>query len=299
MTNNFTNALRKNSAAKKLYYSLVHFKNIVRSLVTKLYIFIYQPTEHRLLKKLGQEITKIHPTNGLNLTTDHQKHTGKNILGFPALSFIKKDDELIGWSHGALVRNDLSLPFLQVTTDSVKNIPLLFETFKPEIVVDFGTASGGSAIFYYELLQKYCDPKILTIDISSNDVDVSKEFHDAYRSKEKIRFLAGESGLLRFDEVKEFLSTRKDGQRVLLSFDDDHSYMHTYRELKTFAPLLQSGDIILMQDTWDQGLYYHEKSPMLAVERFLEENSGFELAKTFLSQVELPCNFIYGVLIKK
>ncbi|MEN9649283.1 MAG: hypothetical protein RL094_250 [Candidatus Parcubacteria bacterium] len=262
-------------------------------------MYLFKRNDFALLTSLKANVRRIHNAQVKGIENKEQFFIGKNIIGYPALCFITKDGKHIGWSDAVLERNGKKLPFLQVRTDVEKNIPHVFETFKPEIVVDFGTASGGSAIFTYELLSKYCQPKILTIDITDADVVSAKEFHDAYKTTEKIQSLYGKSSLDCVDEVKAFIASRTPGKKVLFSFDNDHSYEHTYKELTTYGPLLQSGDIIMMQDTWDQSLYGHETSPMLAVERFLSENKDFKLAEDFLKKLQIPCNFIYGILEKK
>lgn len=291
--------LRKIPGLKKAYHLALFIRNMAVRALFVTYSWLFQTREYKLLRQLKTHVKEIHGAKRFNITNKTQFYIGKNILGYPALSFIKKDGIDIGWSTQVLTRNNKNLPFIQISTDVEKNIPLIFSTFKPEIVVDFGTASGGSAVFYYELLSKYCQPKILTIDISANDVTKAKEFHDAYKTSEKISELYGKSSVDCVEEVQAFIASRTTGQKVLFSFDNDHTYNHTYKELLTFAPLLKSGDIILMQDTWNQGLYGHETSPMLAVERFLSEHNDFQLSTQVLSQFEMPCNFIYGVLQKK
>lgn len=166
-------------------------------------------------------------------------------------------------------------------------------------MVDFGTASGGSSVFYYDIIKEYGTPSILSIDISDKDVLKSKDFHDSNKTWDNVQSLFGKSSLDCKDEVLSFISKRGNGQRILLSFDDNHSYEHTYKELCLYAPMLKTGDVILMQDTWDQGLYGHETSPMLAVEKFINKNSDWAVADDYLRKVELPCNFIYGVIVKK
>ncbi len=291
--------IKKIPFAKFIYFYPIYIKNIIQCWQKKKYIKKNNPLEFNLLNSVRDHVKEIYNKPQLNLVNKDQYYSGKNILGYPALSYIHKDDQPIGWSGTTIDRNGKSLPFLQIKPDIVTNFPLIFETYKPEFIVDFGTASGGFAIFSFEAASKYCTPKVLTIDISPNDVNDANEFHKAYGSQEKIKFIAGKSSLDYLDEVKQFISQAKESQRILFSFDNDHTYEHTYKELTQFAPLLRSGDVILMQDTWDQDLYGHETSPMLAVERFLSENNDFALDVDLLKKMELPCNFIYGVLLKK
>ena len=290
--------LKKIILVKKVYREFLLVKNLVISLGKRLFMFLFNRQDYLLLSSLKCKVNKIHDDK-LNLTNVEQVHIGKNIIGYPALSYILKDGKPIGWSQSNLEKNGKSLPFLQVNTDVDENIPAIFSELKPEIVVDFGTASGGSAVFFYDLIKKYAEPAIFSIDISDKDVLSSKDFHDNNHTWDKIKFCFGKSSLDCKEEVSSFIGKRTDTQRVLLSFDDNHTYEHTFSELSLYAPMLKTGDIILMQDTWDQSLYGHETSPMLAVEKFISQNDNWEIATDFLKKVKLPCNFIYGVIIKK
>lgn len=290
--------LKKIVFIKNTYYALLWIKNSARSLLRHLNLYLFKKEDYALLKQLKSNVAVVHPQK-VNLTNDVQSYLGKNIIGYPALSYIYKDGTLIGWSKSKLEKNGKYLPFLQVDTDTKNNIPALFSEFKPEIVVDFGTASGGSSVFYYDIMKEYCTPAILSIDISGEDVSKAKDFHDSNKTWGNVQNLFGKSSLDRKEEVLSFIGKRAEGQKVLFSFDDDHSYDHTYKELCLYAPMLKTGDIILMQDTWDQGLYGHETSPMLAVEKFLKQNNDWEIAVDYLKKIELPGNFIYGVIVKK
>ena len=286
---------KKFPVVKKAYFSWLLVRNYIKSSFANLAL---NRREADLLSALRKEVKNFYRTD-LNLTNPGQFFSGKNIIGYPALSSVLKDGQAIGWGKNSIKAGPESLPLLQVETDEETNFPELFEKFKPKFIVDFGTASGGTAVYFHQLAGKYTTPRILSVDITDKDFAAADKFHQAYKTKEKVSFLFNKSSLDCFEEVKQFLSARQPGEKTLLSFDDHHSYEHTYQELKIYSPLLQSGDVIVMQDTWDQGLYGHETSPMLAVFRFLKEDQNFALDQDYLKSAVLPCNFIHGVIVKK
>ncbi len=290
--------LKKNDFVRKSYYFLILLKNYFFSLIHKIRLFLYFPKESAMLKDLRIEIRKIFPLN-LNLKNHTRFFQGKNILGYPTMSFLIKDGKKVGWEEGKMIIDGAEMHILQLSVDREINFPTLFKKHRPEVVVDFGTASGGTAVFFYNLVEEYSKPRILSIDITDKDFQSANEFHKKNHTLEKVKFLFNKSSLDCFEEVKNFLQEGSKEARILLSFDDHHTYEHTFHELQLYSSLLKSGDIILMQDTWNQDLYGHETSPLLSVYRFLKENPDFRLDEDFNKNLVLPCNFIYGVLIKR
>lgn len=264
-------------------------------------IYIYEKSlipdrDKKLLEQLRKEVRAFYPL-GLNLTAREYFHAGTNILGYPDMWHIEKDGKNIGAGEGKLIRNGLELKFLQCLTDIEFNFAKVTEAFQPTIVIDFGTGYGGSAIFYYECLSKYCEPKILSIDSSPDDLNSAQAFHERYKTKEKIKFINKHS-LECLKDVKDFITEHRGDGRAMLVFDDNHSYQHTYNELKLFAPILNKGDVLWMQDTWTQDEFKFSTSPLLSVYRFLKENPDFTMDYNLLKQMQLPFNFMHGILIK-
>jgi cephalosporin hydroxylase len=217
------------------------------------------------------------------------------------MSGIRLDGSEIGWQFGQDVSSgSLTLPSFQVTTDLEVNLPLVFETYLPRLVVDFGTASGASSVLFAKLMGEYAgNGRVLTVDLNDpmkgphgksferalDNLPITSHVGDALASETK-------------EVVKAFLESRQE-EVALLSFDDDHSAGHVLRELETYSSLLRPRDVIVVQDTWDQGFRDTPLTALLGVLRFLKENTFFELDVGLLRRVALPCSFVHGVIVMK
>lgn len=279
-------------------YSLYRYiKNIMYRASWYVQTALFDREVLTLRKEVKKEARHRYSTT-LDIKNPRKWFSGKNVLGYPTLTHATLNGKYVGWIENTISRNGLTLPIIQVGTDVQKNIPLLIETYKPTILADFGTALGGTAVMFHDLMSRYCKPQILSIDIDHSNMMKYKAFHGANKSFDKMTFLEKDS-LKCVPELTTFLSKRTDKDRVLISFDDNHTFKHTYQQLCLYVPLLKKGDVVVMQDTWDQDLYNHEESPMLAVHKYLKHFKDLELDEQFSKKLTLPSNFIYGVLIKK
>lgn len=235
----------------------------------------------------------------LPLTNDAQPHAGKNFLGYPAAGGLQLAGRPIGWFAKPTVAfgGELFRAY-QLETDLEYNLPMIFDRYRPEVVVDFGTASGATAVLSYSLMRSYIEePRVLSVDL--NDV-LDGPFgasHIQARTQETIEFHVGNAlGSQTVDKVRDLVAGNS--KSVLLSFDDDHFSQHVFDELSTYGPFLKTGDVILVQDTWDQGLRNQAFSPLLAVLRFLDQTQDFDLDLEALRALRLPCSFVHGLLIR-
>ncbi len=235
------------------------------------------------------------------LTNEVDPHM-HNIWGAPSLQFIRKNGKFIGWHRRKYFSHIGTLPLYQTLSD-VRNWRILFDSYKPDLVFDFGTAAGGSAVFFHDLMSAYMDAtqRIVSIDL----VDyISKnpklaEFHRSNRSYQKIAFLAGDAtSQTVYGKVKKYADSIPH-ERALFSFDDDHHSGHVMKELELYSDLAKDGRIVV-QDTWYEGLsVYADDSAYKAVINFLEHNSHWDLDVDLLEKCELPINFIDGILIHR
>jgi len=164
---------------------------------------------------------------------------------------------------------------------------------QPDVIIETGTAGGGSALFYATVL-KQVNPRahVVTIDI---DPRVTEELaaiasHDLRRRVAQI-----------FDESIEVirsnsidpklvgeLAERTRDKRVLVILDSCHHSRHVLRELELYSGLVSPGSYLIVQDTIiDQKQewidlyaqcpgYESEAGPGKAVAEFLRTGTEFE-----------------------
>lgn len=81
--------------------------------------------------------------------------------------------------------------------------------------------------------------------------------------------------------VEAIRSQIKDGERVLVILDSDHSKQHVLAELRAYNSFVTPGSYLIVEDTNRHG--YHlagglpEGGPAEAVEEFMQENDEFEV----------------------
>lgn len=236
----------------------------------------------------------------LALANPVQSYQGRNFLGYPPMSGLHLDGMDIGWSVERLVFfESLAFPAYQVATDLEFNLPLLFETYRPGLAIDVGTASGATSVLFAQLMSGYArDGRVMTVDINDPTEGPSGEsFTEVLKQLRIISHVGDAISDETRETVREFLNQRRE-ETVLVSLDDDHSADHVLQELGIYAELLRPGDVIVVQDTWDQGFRDAPISALLGVLRFLRQSDTFVLDRDLLWRLKLPCSFVHGVLVR-
>lgn len=173
--------------------------------------------------------------------------------------------------------------------------------FKPDVIIETGTAHGGSALFFATMLEKVNPSgRVITIEI---DPDVDNNVSEAQRFRvffDKVRIIKGDSvstqTLSLVQDAIEEIRTAKNakegssGQQdltVLVTLDSLHSAEHVLEELRLYSRFVSNGSYIVVQDTiidrnpkyidwfvrpWTNGA---AAGPAHAVRKFLEENPEF------------------------
>lgn len=138
---------------------------------------------------------------------------------------------------------------------------LLYEV-KPALVVETGTAFGGSARYLADL----CD----TLGLATRIVSIDVAPQEPLPRHERIRYVTASST----DEqvVAEVSASAPDGP-VMVILDSDHTQGHVAAELQAWSPLVTTGSYLIVEDTNVNGhpaLRSFGPGPMEAVVAFLE-----------------------------
>lgn len=153
---------------------------------------------------------------------------------------------------------------------------ILYEV-KPDFVVEAGTFKGGSSILWAMMLQEINpEGRVITIDIEDKRTPRAK----AGMARRKVDFLLGSSTSPRI--VRE-VTRRVKGKKVLVILDSAHTAKHVLNELRAYAPLVNMGSYVIVQDSVINGHPLPGNTgpgPWEAVHEFMQGNPEFTIDRT-------------------
>jgi cephalosporin hydroxylase len=153
------------------------------------------------------------------------------------------------------------------------NYQEIFTEHRIEWVVETGTAHGGSALFFADLLAMSAGAgRVITIDISHAVVQ--------FTGHSRIDFvLASSASAETAARVAEMLPANRGPLFMIL--DSDHRKAHVLRELELFVPLMRRGDYLVVEDGCVNGHPVRPEfgpGPLEAIEEFVQERPDLFIA---------------------
>jgi cephalosporin hydroxylase len=141
---------------------------------------------------------------------------------------------------------------------------------QPDLIVEMGTASGGTTLFLAHVLD-LIDKKgaIISFDIDNRLGIVPRHPRIFYG----VGNSASQDVFDRVNSIKEKI----DAESVMVILDDDHSANHVYAELELYAPLVTSGQYLIVEDTNVDQYLRQSDGPSRAVSLFLPHHPEFEV----------------------
>ncbi|MCK5268767.1 MAG: class I SAM-dependent methyltransferase [Spirochaetes bacterium] len=148
----------------------------------------------------------------------------------------------------------------------------LLVEIKPDVIIECGTADGGSASFFASQLDLIGKGRIVSIDIAKNS---------KHPKHKRITYITGSST----DEkiVKQATSKIKKTDKVLVILDSDHSREHVFNELNIYSKYVSKKSYIVVEDSNLNGypvMPHWGEGPMEAIKEFMKDNKKFEIDKT-------------------
>jgi cephalosporin hydroxylase len=142
---------------------------------------------------------------------------------------------------------------------------------RPTLIIECGTAFGGSALYLAHLCDILNCGRVATIDI-----DITS--YGERPQHPRIRYLTGSSV---DDSIIAGLREQiTDRDRVMVILDSDHSRDHVLAELRAYSRLVTAGDYLIVEDTSVNGhpvFADFGPGPMEALDDFLAENHDFDI----------------------
>ena len=144
----------------------------------------------------------------------------------------------------------------------------ILHDIKPDIVIETGTARGGSALFLASILDLLGSGALVAIDIVRRP---------EWPTHPRITYLTGSSTSAEImDQVRGRVAGRP---RVMVILDSDHTKSHVLDELRLYSPLVTKGSYLIVEDTNINGRPVFPgfgPGPCEAVDDFLVANAAFE-----------------------
>lgn len=136
---------------------------------------------------------------------------------------------------------------------------------RTEVVVELGSCSGSSAIFFETILTMMESlgiiptHKVITVEVVQGRVGY---FHPT------ISYITGSS--TDPETLRQVMSLIPPGARVSVDLDSDHEYEHVLKEMKLYADIVTQGCYLIVEDTVLGG-------PLVAVHEFLTQRKDFSI----------------------
>jgi cephalosporin hydroxylase len=144
---------------------------------------------------------------------------------------------------------------------------------RPGLIVETGTAYGGSALYLSWLCDLEDRGRIVSVDIEPKT--------ESLPTHPRLTFLRGSSTDAQIvDQVREMIPP---GEPVMVILDSDHSEEHVRNELMAYADLVTPGSYLIVEDTNINGhpaLPTFGPGPMEALEWFLTTRSDFAIDRS-------------------
>jgi cephalosporin hydroxylase len=142
---------------------------------------------------------------------------------------------------------------------------------KPEVVIECGTAFGGSSLFFASLFDLLGRGEVITVDI---------EARPGQPQHPRISRIVGSStDVAVVDDIRRRVGDR----RAMVILDSDHREPHVSGELQAYRGLVSPGCYLVVEDTNVNGhpvLPDHGPGPMEAVVKFLPTAPEFEVDRS-------------------
>ena len=143
----------------------------------------------------------------------------------------------------------------------------LIHEVQPDLIIEAGTAFGGSAYFLGDLCDTLGSGQVVSIDIHL-EPDLPQH--------PRVTYLEGSS--VDPQIVSQVAGRVPPGGTVLVILDSDHAQAHVVAEMQAYSPLVTAGSYVVVEDTNVHGhpaLPSFPAGPMEAVQQFLAGTDEF------------------------
>ena len=192
----------------------------------------------------SQLATTIDETNNVVIVRDENGEHRLPMDSADAFSAVSRAWLRCGWDTKYVYSFSwLGRPIIQLPEDMIRIQEVIFSV-QPDVVIETGVAHGGSLIYYASLFQGMGKGRTIGIDIEIRPHNRSAiEAHPLFPYITLIEGSSTDREIV--DRVKAEI---KDGERVMVILDSNHTRDHVLAELAAYGPLVSPGSYIVACD---------------------------------------------------
>jgi len=198
------------------------------------------------------------------LALEHAWNQAETFNDLKALDSIQHGTLRYSYRGISMLKNPFEIALYQV----------LFWQVKPRTVIEIGSYLGASAIWFADMMRN--------CDVNGTVISIDIKVPTPAEQRENVRFLEGDANALDTVLTPAILATL---ERPLVVIEDStHTAETTLAVLKFFAPILRSGEYIVIEDgvVSDLGRAHRfNGGPGLAISQFLSAHPEFEIDAGF------------------
>jgi cephalosporin hydroxylase len=137
---------------------------------------------------------------------------------------------------------NLSFPPLQIM-DEIKNLLLILDKVKPKVILEIGTAEGGTLFLFSNIAHE--EAILISVDLYQT-IEKRILFRYIKKEKQKIFLIQGDSHSI--ETLRKIEGILKGRKVDFLFIDGDHSYEGVKKDFEMYSPLVRKGGIIAFHD---------------------------------------------------
>lgn len=165
--------------------------------------------------------------------------------------------------------NWMGVPILKNPLDLWIYQEILWD-LKPTLIIETGTAYGGSALYFAHMMDRRAEGRVITVDIEPNE---PIPYHR--------RLIAIKGSSTDEQILSQIAALIKPDDRVMVVLDSDHSAAYVKAELDIYSHFVTPGQFLVVEDTNINGNpvsrdWMGGPGPMTAVQEWLPQHPEFQ-----------------------
>jgi cephalosporin hydroxylase len=138
---------------------------------------------------------------------------------------------------------NLNFIWISQIIDEIKNLLLILDKVKPKVVLEIGTARGGTLFLFSYIAHE--EATLISVDLYQT-VEKRILFRYIKKGKQKIYLIQGDSHNI--ETLRKIEGILKGRKVDFLFIDADHSYEGVKKDFEMYSPLVRKGGIIAFHD---------------------------------------------------